>query len=135
LIDSGETLEVAFAETATGVAYHQSSNLFVTLVGGVEFDLEAFDAGDASLGTEHLLTDVTDIDVSALFGDVAISRFVIEASPGGTDGQQLGSVTFAVPEAGRVASGLAGLGSAVALARRRQRASLRSTLESAAPRC
>ena len=120
LIDSGETLEVAFAEPATGVAYHQSSNLFVTLVGGVEFDLEAFDAGDASLGTEHLLTDVTDIDVSALFGDVALSRFVIEAGPGGQDGQQLGSVTLVVPEAGAVASGFAGLASAAALARRRR---------------
>jgi hypothetical protein len=121
LIDSGETLEVGFAEPATEVAYHQSSNLFVTLVGGVVFDLEAFDAGNVSLGTEHLLTDSPDIDLSALFGGEALSRFVIGASPEGQDGQQLGSVTFVIPEAGGVASGIAGLASAVAIARRRLR--------------
>jgi hypothetical protein len=121
LIDSGETLEVAFAEPATEVAYHQSSNLFVTVVGGVVFDLDAFDAGDVSLGTEHLVTDSTDIGVFALFGDVPLSRFVIEASPGGQDGQQLESVTFVVPEAGDAAGGLAGLASAVAIAQRRRR--------------
>jgi hypothetical protein len=51
------------------------------MVGGVEFDLEAFEQ----------------------------------------DGQQLGSVTFVVPEAGGLASVLAGLASAAALARRRRR--------------
>jgi hypothetical protein len=120
-IDTGETLEVAFAEPATGVAYHRSSFFFLNVAGGDEFDLEAFDAADVSLGSEHLLTDSSDIDVSAPFGNEALSRFVIETDPDGQDGQQFGSVSFQVPEPGSLASGFAGLGSAAGLARFRRR--------------
>ena len=118
-IESGETLEVAFAEPATGVAYHMSSFFFPTIVGFLAFDLAAFDAQDAPLAPVQVQTDVGDMDVSGLFGDVALSRFVIEASADGQDGQQFGSVSFQVPEPGSLASGLAGLGSIAALARLR----------------
>ena len=116
-IDTGETLEVAFAEPATGVTYHRSSFFYVTVAGGDEFNLAAFGAGDVSLGSERLLTDASDIGVSQLFGGAPLSRFVIEASPGGTDGQQLGSVSLLVPEPGPAASGFAALASAAGLAR------------------
>lgn len=116
-IDTGETLTVAFAELETEVAFHMSSFFFVTAAGGVEFDLAAFGAQDVSLGTVHLKTDVGDVDVSGSFAGAALSRFVIESSPGGMDGEQLGSVSFRVPEPGGTASGLAALASVAALAR------------------
>jgi hypothetical protein len=118
-IDSGETLEVAFAEPANGVSYHRSSLFYVTIVGGDEFDLAAFGDGDVPLGSAHLLTDASDIGVSPLFGNVPLSRFVIETDPDGQDGQQLGSVTFQAPEPGGVVSGLAALACAAGLATRR----------------
>jgi hypothetical protein len=120
-IDSGETLEVALPEPASGVSYHRSSFFYVTVVGGDEFDLEAFDAADASLGSVHLLTDLSDVEVSQLFGNAPISRFVIETDPDGQDGQQLGWVTFQVPEPCAGASLLAALASAAALGRRAPR--------------
>lgn len=115
-IDTGETLQVAFAQPVAGVVYHRSSFFYLTVAGGDAFDLVAFGAGDESLGSEHLVTDASDIDVAQLFGAVPLARFAIETSPGGTDGQQLGSVSFLVPEPGRTASGLTALASAAGLA-------------------
>jgi hypothetical protein len=115
-IDTGETLEVAFAEPASAVAYHMSSSFYVTVAGGVAFDLAAFGAQDVPLGTVHLKTELTSVDVSPLFSDTPLSRFVIESSPGGSDGQQLGSVSF-VPEPARAAGELAALACALGLAR------------------
>jgi hypothetical protein len=116
-IDSGETLEVAFAEPASGVSYHRSSFFYVTVVGGDEFDLAAFGAADVPLGSAHLLTDAGDIGVSPLFGNAPLSRFVIETDPDGQDGQQLGSVTFRAAEPSGVAGVLAALASTAMLSR------------------
>lgn len=116
-IDTGETLEVAFTEPATQVAYHMSSFFFVTIVGFVEFDVAAFDAQDAPLGSVHIQTAVGDVAVSDSFAGDPLSRFVIEASPGGSDGQQVGFVSFLVPEPGGGASGLAALALVAALGR------------------
>ncbi|HSD28301.1 MAG TPA: hypothetical protein VLL75_13450 [Vicinamibacteria bacterium] len=118
VIDSGETLEVAFPEPTRQVAYHMSRLDFLTIVGFVEFDLDAFGAQDAPLGSAQIQTGVGDVGVSDLFPGDPISRFVIEASPPGTgDGQQVGFVSFLVPEPGSGASGLAALACVAALAR------------------
>jgi len=116
-IDSGETLEVAFAELASGIVYRRSTFFYRTIVGGDEFDVAAFGEGDAPLGSTHLLTDEFEVPVSQLFGEVPISRFVIETDAAGQDGQQLGGVYLEAPEPGGVAGALAALGATAALAR------------------
>src|SRR5262249_14597479 len=90
-IDTGETLTVALPEAEGEVAVHMSSLFYVTVNGGAEFDIAAFGAQDAPLGTVHIKTDQGDVDVSGSFGGARISRFTIESSPGGSDGEQLGS--------------------------------------------
>lgn len=116
-IDTGETLEVAFAEPRSDVAFHMSSYFYVTIEGGVEFDIEAFDAQDLSVGSVNLKTDVSDVPVSDSFGGATLSRFVIESSPGGDDGLQVGFVSFLVPEPGVAVGGLAALGTVAGIAR------------------
>jgi hypothetical protein len=119
--DSGETLDVAFAEPAIGVAYQMSSNFYVTVAGGVEFDLDAFGSGDvADVGSAHIETDQPGVDLSDFFDDAPLSGFEIVSSAGGSDGQQLGSVTWRLPEPGYAASGFATVATLACLVRRRR---------------
>jgi hypothetical protein len=120
-IDNGETLDVAFAEPAIGVAYQMSSNFYVTVAGGVEFDLDAFGSGDvADVGSAHIKTDQLGVDLSDFFDDAPLSGFEIVSSAGGSDGQQLGSVTWRLPEPGYAASGFATVATLACLVRRRR---------------
>ena len=121
-IDTGETLTVSLPEAETDVALHLSSNFYLTVDGGAAFDVAALGAQGVSLGTAHVKTDQLDVDVSGLFSDAPIGSFTIESSPGGSDGEQLGSVTFRVPEPDGTASALAAAASMslVGLAQRRR---------------
>jgi hypothetical protein len=91
-VDSGEAVDFAFDIPAEGVRYEVA-----TAVNGDgdglsgEHTVEAFDASNASLGVQAQSGEGIK-DVSALFGDVPISHFVVSTE---ADGIRIGRASYA----------------------------------------
>jgi hypothetical protein len=91
-VDDGEVVDFAFDIPALGVSYDVGAAVNGDGDGlSGEHTVEAFDASNASLGVQALSGSGVK-DVSALFGDVPISHFVLTAD---ADGIRLSRVTYA----------------------------------------